>query len=208
MIGRIEAELVTTGQTRNTYFVFSSDNGYHTGEYRLMPGKLTAFNTDIRVPLVVSGPGVPAGTRTSAITQNIDLAETFAAMGGTSLSADGHSLMPLLTGQSVPGWRNAALVEHHGPDFNPSDPDRQTGLSGNPTTYEALRTADYLYVEYRDDEREFYDLRSDPFQLHNTIASLTLPQLGQLHTELAQLEGCHTATSCWAASHVPPLGPL
>ncbi|MGI9184142.1 MAG: sulfatase family protein [Solirubrobacteraceae bacterium] len=206
MIGRIEAELAATGQSRNTYFVFSSDNGYHMGEYRLLPGKLTAFNTDIQVPLVVAGPGVPAHSRTPAVTQNIDLAATFAAMGGTTLSGDGHSLLPLLTGQTAQGWRNAALVEHHGPDSSPNDPDRQTGLSGNPTTYEALRTPDYLYVEYRDGEREFYDLGTDPFELHNTIASLTLPQLGQLHTELAQLEGCHTATECWVASHVPPLG--
>ena len=44
------------GQERNTYFVFSSDNGYHMGEYRLMPGKMTAFDTDIHVPLIVTGP--------------------------------------------------------------------------------------------------------------------------------------------------------
>ena len=45
----------------NTYLVFSSDNGLHMGEYRLMPGKMTAFDTDIQVPLIVDGPGVPAG---------------------------------------------------------------------------------------------------------------------------------------------------
>ena len=61
MIGEIEQALTADGFVRNTYLVFSSDNGLHTGEYRLMPGKLTAFDTDIRVPLVVTGPGVPAG---------------------------------------------------------------------------------------------------------------------------------------------------
>ena len=54
--------------------MFSSDNGLHTGEYRLMPGKLTAFDTDIHVPLVIVGPGVPAGQSTDAMTENVDLA--------------------------------------------------------------------------------------------------------------------------------------
>ena len=60
MIGEIEQTLSADGLSGSTYLVFSSDNGLHTGEYRLMPGKLTAFDTDIRVPLVVSGPGVTA----------------------------------------------------------------------------------------------------------------------------------------------------
>ena len=59
MIGHLEDQLRASGAARNTYFVFSSDNGYHMGEYQLMPGKQTAFDTDIHVPLIVSGPGVP-----------------------------------------------------------------------------------------------------------------------------------------------------
>ena len=61
MIGEIELALTANGLSSDTYLVFSSDNGLHTGEYRLMPGKLTAFDTDIRVPLIVTGPGVPSG---------------------------------------------------------------------------------------------------------------------------------------------------
>ncbi len=57
MIGKIEQTLSADGLAGSTYLVFSSDNGLHTGEYRLMPGKLTAFDTDIRVPLVATGPG-------------------------------------------------------------------------------------------------------------------------------------------------------
>ena len=78
--------------------MFSSDNGLHTGEYRLMPGKMTAFDTDIHVPLVIQGPGIPAGVSTNAITENIDLAKTFAQIGGTNMAGDGHSLLPLFGG--------------------------------------------------------------------------------------------------------------
>ena len=59
LIGRIKATLRARRLLDNTYIVFSSDNGYHMGEHRLMPGKMTAFDSDIRVPLIVAGPGVP-----------------------------------------------------------------------------------------------------------------------------------------------------
>ena len=47
--------------------------------------------------------------------ENVDLAKTFAAIAGTSMPSDGHSLMPLLHGEDPPDWRDAILVEHHGP---------------------------------------------------------------------------------------------
>ncbi|MHB1572093.1 MAG: sulfatase family protein, partial [Solirubrobacteraceae bacterium] len=204
MIAAIEQALRANGMLRNTYIVFSSDNGLHTGEYRLMPGKLTAFNTDIHVPLVVAGPGVPAGTTSDAMSENIDLAETFAQMGGTTLSADGHSLLGLLHGVPATDWRNAVLIEHRGPATSILDPDRQNRASGNPTTYVALRSREFLYVEYEDGERELYDLRTDPWELHN-IASIASPALlAALHAQLLALESCHGA-GCWTAGHVQTL---
>ena len=175
MIGTIEETLAADGIARDTYLIFSSDNGLHTGEYRLMPGKLTAFDTDIHVPLVVVGPGVPAGQTTPAMAENIDLAKTFAAIGGTTIRSDGHSLLGVMHGHGLAGWRNAVLVEHHGGRMSVLDPDFQQPPSGNPTTYEAMRTPHFLYVEYADGEREFYDLRNDPFELHNLAGELTPP---------------------------------
>ena len=125
MIGALQAAVAAIGQEKNTYFVFSSDNGYHMGEHRLMPGKMTAYDTDIHVPLVVTGPGVPAGVKVDEIAENIDLYPTFLEMTGVASEAnvDGHSLAPLVRGQHVPDWRTAALVEHHGPRHEPEDPD-------------------------------------------------------------------------------------
>jgi N-acetylglucosamine-6-sulfatase len=202
MIGRIEKSLAAEGIANNTYLVFSSDNGLHTGQYRLMPGKLTAFDTDIHVPLVVVGPGVTPGSSTDAMTENIDLAKTFAAIGGTSMDGDGHSLVPLLLGARQTDWRNAVLIEHRGPHQAFNDPDFQQPASGNPWTYEAMRTRDLLYVEYIDGEREFYDLQSDPYELHNLAGHLTPDQLALLHAELTRLEECHGPAACWAAGHL------
>ena len=130
MIGEIELALTANGLAGNTYLVFSSDNGLHTGEYRLMPGKLSAFDTDIRVPLVVSGPGVPSAVTTAVPAENVDLASTFAAMGGTTVAGDGHSLLPLLEGRPTPRWRNAVLIEHLGTPLSVHDPDYQQPASG------------------------------------------------------------------------------
>jgi N-acetylglucosamine-6-sulfatase len=206
MINSIESTLTANGIANNTYIVFSSDNGLHMGQWRLAPGKLTAFDTDIRVPLVVIGPGVPAGSQTDALSENIDLAKTFTAIGGTSIADDGHSLLGLWHGQTPLDWRNAILVEHHGPDLAQNDPDRQSYASGNPLTYEAMRTHGFLYVEYLDGELEYYDLRSDPFELHNIAGSLSPAYLALLHATLLAMENCHGGVSCWAAMHLAAFG--
>ncbi len=205
MIGQIEQTLQATGEAKNTYLVFSSDNGLHDGEYRLMPGKLTAFDTDIHVPLVVVGPGVSPGTSTSATAENVDLAKTFAAIGDARMYGDGHSLLGVWHGATPTDWRNVALVEHYAPRPTNADPDFQPSASGLPNTYAAMRTRDYLYVQYSDGEIEFYDLRNDPFELHNIAGRLTYRQLAQLYFELRTLKNCHTGRSCWAAMHVAPL---
>lgn len=72
----------------------------------------------------------------------------------------------------TPGWRTAALVEHHGPDLDKTDPDHPGKNSGNPTTYQALRTTTYTYVEYADGTKEYYNRASDPNELHNTAPTL------------------------------------
>jgi N-acetylglucosamine-6-sulfatase len=202
LIGSLEATLQARGLDKNTYIVFSSDNGYHMGQHRLLPGKMTAFDSDIRVPLIVTGPGVPAGRTVSQMAENIDLNPTFVQLaGGTpNPSVDGHSLVPLILGQPVASWRTAALVEHHGPDITVSDPDYENGaLGGNPTTYEAIRLPNAVYVEYTNGEREYYQIDKDPEERDNVYATLSTSERAQLHATVATLSTCHGASNCWAA---------
>src|SRR5436190_10567123 len=113
MIGSVRQALQSAGVADNTYLVFGSDNGFHMGEYRLLEGKQTAFDTDVNVPLVVVGPGVRAGSRNNAATANIDLAPTFQRLGGAPVAddVDGHGLVDLLHGDSGQDWRTVNLIE-------------------------------------------------------------------------------------------------
>ena len=201
MVGSIEHTLQAEGLAKNTYFVFSSDNGYHMGEYRLHPGKQTAFDTDIHVPLIVAGPGVPAGHVASQLASNIDLCPTFETLAGLPVPAtvDGHSLAAIWQGKDPPDWRQAVLIEHHGPDDSPGDPDAQNNAEADPPSYEAVRTATALYVVYSDGEQEYYNTAKDPNELDN-IAGRGVPFA--LKHALYAMEHCHGSTSCWAASHL------
>jgi N-acetylglucosamine-6-sulfatase len=201
LIGHLEARLRADGVARNTYFIFSSDNGYHMGEYRLMPGKQTAFDTDIHVPLIVTGPGVPAGRVITQLASNIDLNPTFETLVGIHVptNVDGHSLAGLWHGQQPANWRRSILIEHHGPDHARGDPDRQAAASADPPSYEAVRTANALYVAYADGEKEYYNTARDPLELDN-IAAQGVP--ASLKKALAALKNCHTGASCWAAAHL------
>jgi N-acetylglucosamine-6-sulfatase len=200
MIGELQEAVAAIGEEKNTYFVFSSDNGYHMGEHRLMPGKMTAFDTDIHVPLIVTGPGVAPGRVVQEIADNIDLNPTFTEIGAatTAANVDGRSLVPLLHGQTVTAWRKAALVEHHGHLTDRADPDFPGMRSGNPPSYEAIRGATWVYVEYDGGEKEYYDRATDPDELHNTYASLPDDQKASLHAMVMGLQNCHDAQGCSA----------
>jgi N-acetylglucosamine-6-sulfatase len=149
---------------------------------------------------------VPAGRTVAEMTENIDLCPTFERLAGASVGAnvDGHSLVALLHGQRLrEAWRREVLVEHHGPVLDPDDPDLPTKGAGNPPSYEALRTPTSLYVEYDDGEREYYNLRTDPFELHNIADHLSPAHEQLLHRTLAVIECCHGQDSCWRAQHLP-----
>jgi len=211
MIRDIRTTLHALGEDTNTYIFFSADNGYHMGDYSFLPGKMTPFDTDIQVPLVVVGPGVPTQT-VHAIAQNIDLCPTFTELGGhpAPTEPDGHSLVPFLHGQTPPVWRQMALIEHHGPPDDPADPDNEqhekTSGDAHPPDYEALRTAQYLYVEYSNDgvnvsEYAYYDITAghDPYELTNIYPSLSPAQQAALHTTLSKNATCGESgkPTCW-----------
>jgi arylsulfatase A-like enzyme len=199
LLANLRKAVATAGVQNDTYVVFSSDNGLHMGEYRLTPGKETAFDTDIHVPLVVSGPGVPAGTTSAALASSIDLGPTFLDVSrvGTDPEADGTSLAAVWHGHDPTDWQQGVLVEHHLRQGVPGDPDLQNARTADPPSYAAVRTTDAIYVRYANGEQEYYDTATDPDELRN-LAPTGVP--ARLQRMLGALVSCHGVASCQAAS--------
>jgi N-acetylglucosamine-6-sulfatase len=81
---------------RNTYIVFTSDNGFFYGEHRLTGGKFLAYEPSTHLPLLIRGPGIKPGTTTGELAANIDIAPTILELAGVKAdkSIDGRSLQP------------------------------------------------------------------------------------------------------------------
>ena len=202
LIGTLRNALAARGQLSNTYIVFTSDNGLRMGEHRLAAGKQTAFEPDIHVPLVVTGPGVPRGWRMPQITSTVDLFPTFVQIAGARVpqEVDGRSLKPLLAGQTAPRWRQAVLIEHHGPDVTRGDPDFPGPFAGNPPSYNALRTGKGTYVEYSNGDLEYYNLRKDPFQLTNPPGPSRRWPRARCKPSSPRCPNAAALASCWTAA--------
>ena len=212
MVARIIEVLADTGVLDDTYIVVTSDNGYHLGEHRIQSAKRTPYEEVIRVPLLVRGPEVAAGRTEERIALNSDLGPTFADFAGVIPPefVDGRSLAPLLRGEMAAPWRHACLIE----GFSGSDPvaltekranrDRDTEQGGSPgfSTFRALRTIDQIYVEYVSGARELYDLRSDPYEIENAIATPDAGLLTQWTQRLGELASC-AAVNCHSLEDTP-----
>ncbi|KAM7360350.1 extracellular sulfatase Sulf1 isoform 2-T3 [Cochliomyia hominivorax] len=118
-VERVYNELKTLGELDNTYIIYTSDHGYHLGQFGLIKGKSFPFEFDVRVPFLVRGPGIQPAKVVDEIVLNVDLAPTFLDMGGvpTPPHMDGRSILPLLlnTPKSVKNlWPDTFLIESSG----------------------------------------------------------------------------------------------
>jgi len=202
MVGTLIETLRDQEVLHNTFFIFTSDHGWHSGEHRLFKMKLTPYDASARIPLVIRGPGVPKGRETPHLALNTDLAPTIAALLGVPAPSfvDGRSLRPLLRAEPPPesAWRRGVLTE-----FWPRAALKDYGLEhlnvnvGVPQ-YGAVRTKDHLYVEYTyldgRTEGELYDLKNDPFELHNLYREADPALLEAFAEQLRRLQACAGAS--------------
>jgi N-acetylglucosamine-6-sulfatase len=171
-VAQIVAALRNQGELDNTLFVYTSDNGFFHGEHRVPGGKTKLYEESIRVPLIIRGPGVPAGVTVHDLSINADLAPTILDLTGSPAgrTMDGLSLFGAMqdTGRML---GRALLIETRG--------------------YSAVRTQRYIYAEYGSGERELYDLENDPYELQSLHADPSYaPIQGALANLLNQVRTC------------------
>jgi N-acetylglucosamine-6-sulfatase len=179
-IAQIVAALRRAGELDDTLIVFTSDNGFFHGEHRVPAGKILLYEPSIRVPLILRGPGIPAGLRLGQRVSNIDLAPTIVDAAGATAGRvmDGRSLLPVVADPQLVLGRD--LLVERGPG---------TG------TFAALRAPRYLYAEYGNGEQELYDLTRDPYQLTSRHADPAYAGVkADLALRLAHLRACSGAT--------------
>ena len=154
------------GLAGNTHVIVTSDNGMHLGEHRLPMGKEHPYDHDIRVPMVVRGPGIAAGATLPAPVTLVDLTATVLELAGgvahSGPALDGLSFAQALSGgnESGTGWvRNFSYSEH----FDGRNSWVHVRFPGEAPG--ALARASF--TRWCTNQSEVYDLEGDAQQLRN-----------------------------------------
>ncbi|GAA1479413.1 hypothetical protein GCM10009623_38590 [Nocardioides aestuarii] len=164
-VRRLVHGLKKSGEWRRTVFVFTSDNGYLLGEHRILQGKIWGHEPSLRVPMLVTGPGMRGdgeeGRRRYDPITTVDLTATLLDLAGAEApyAADGASrVSTLLEGDR--GWATPVLHEalHTGGKKGGDFDDVRTAIG--------IRTARYAMLRYRTGG-ELYDLADDAVENRN-----------------------------------------
>jgi arylsulfatase A-like enzyme len=151
-IGRVLDALDRSGQAERTLIVFAGDNGLAVGSHGLL-GKQNLYEESVRVPLVLVGPGVPAGQRRNALCLLTDVFPTVAELTGLTLpgTVQGRSLAPELR--------------------SPGSTGRDHVLYAYRNIQRGVRTQDdWKLIEYRVSggrRSQLFNLQSDPWELRD-----------------------------------------
>lgn len=181
-IGMILDQLGELGVEDNTYVIYTSDHGqtiYNSVNTPLTLGKGTLWEGGMRVPLIVSGPGIEAGTTSDARTVSIDFYPTFAEIAGvTSLpeGLEGGTLMPVLmnAGEAEIERPDEGIVFHFG---QPSGQPESTAAS-------SLYLGDYKLLKFYDTgDVLLFNITNDPAEQHN-LADQMSDRADDMHAHL------------------------
>ncbi len=162
-IGRILEALDHSGKADNTYIIFSSDHGLAVGHHGLM-GKQNQYDHSIRMPLIISGPGINPGGKSDALVYLQSLFATTCELAGIEIpsTVDFPSLNGLIQG---------ATDEVH------------EAIFGNYRHFQRMvRTKDHKLIMYPHiGHRQLFDLNKDPLELENLVEN---PQYENIYREL------------------------
>jgi choline-sulfatase len=148
-IGQVFKALEGTGKSENTYVIFTSDHGLAVGQHGLM-GKQNMYDHSTRIPLIIAGPGVPAGKRVDQMVYQHSVFPTTCELAGIAVpkTVEFPSLADALKGR--PAEKHDAMFCYY------RDLQR------------AVRTAEHKLIVYpKAGVTQLFDLAKDPWEMHN-----------------------------------------
>ena len=197
------------GRLRNTYVIFTSDNGFFYGEHRLTGGKFLAYEPATHMPFLIRGPGIRPNSQTGELTANVDVAPTVLDLAGVEAdkSIDGRTMVPFIEDPDLRSRRPIlfeSFVETADVEANATPPSSEpapaaarpgNGASASilapPKDYEGIRLGPYKYIAWPSGEKELYDINKDPNELNNIVRIPNFfPVRNLLHRQLRRLENC------------------
>ena len=161
-VGKVLDALETNDEVQNTYVVLYSDHGFHLGEKEKW-AKRSLWKNSTKVPLIISGPGIPQGKISDLPVQLLDIYPTVIELSGLAPDPihQGHSLVPLLKNSSSE-WPYMART------------------SFGPGNY-SIVSKNHRFIQYNDGTEEFYDRINDPNEWYSLIDSLSLKEVIEKH---------------------------
>lgn len=200
-IARLLAQLEQSGELENTIVIYTADQGFMLGEHDYID-KRWMYEESLRMPFIVRYPkSIRAGTTSRAMINNVDFAPTLLDLAGTGRTADmqGRSFRTILeTGQTPADWPTATYYRYW----------MHLAHHDNPAHY-GIRTPEFKLIFFyglpldapgavqkpTPPHWELYDLRNDPQEMNNLVASPSYRSTVQeLKAQLAALKQTHGDT--------------
>lgn len=143
--------------TEDTIVIYTADQGYWLGQHGLYDKRLI-LETSVRMPFLIRYPKmIKPGSVNKDLCINVDIAPTLLELAGaeTPKAMQGRSMVPLLTGDCVPDWRESQLYTYW----------------GGPPNHYGIRNHRYTYIKIPGHPDELFDRKADPDQLHNVAGN-------------------------------------
>ncbi len=206
-VGILLEHLDKLGIRDNTYVIFTSDNGkglYNGRESILRGDKWWLWEGGIRVPFIISGPGIEARSRSGLNIVGYDMLPTFYEIAGgdpreLAGNIDGESLLPIFEQKDTSGFNDRALYFHY-------------PHSRGSTAHSAIIKGDYkLYTFYEiPHQPHLFDLNNDlgeSTNLSSRMPDLTLALYDELHSYLQRVGAYYTRPNPYADETQPRFDP-
>ncbi|XP_014217963.1 N-acetylglucosamine-6-sulfatase-like, partial [Copidosoma floridanum] len=223
MVAEVYNKLKTKKLLKDTYIIFTSDNGFHMGQFSQPYDKRQPYETDIRVPLLMRGPNITQATEFKGAVSSVDIFATVLEIAGVDGPSDGVSLLRQMKNDVKD---RSVLVEYKGEksvgapnsgcpsdaDFNLSHCSRDFACKCQDAannTFTCVRRVskqnNNVFCIFNEDGEEFieaYDLGLDEFQMTNIGSTMNGNRRHRFRKRVKKMAICKDRT-CIATN--PPL---